>query len=324
MTLITMKSDIKLKQIFSMFLLWLLVISSLTGCDNRAEALELAKTGQITAETMAKYYESLIQDTYETWDYEAFLIGKDRKPGDPIVTPDAVNYTKRIEELNKRVKLARILASTYKALQELSSYDASGEISKSAGELKDSLSGLGDLPGLNVVPTELFKMVIEDLAKWKQSRDIRKGSALISQVLQQLYELFNKESATYKSFVKEKGDQVTILVEYLIDEEKVTSLALLQKVPDSFGLKLVGTDKPVEKGSEIAKALIEMVKVRGERIAQMSAQAADGIKQSIAYLIANHRQLQEKRGLTLSGTLQGLERAKAYIDEINKLRTENK
>ncbi len=306
-----------------MLLLWMLVMSSLTGCDNRAEALELAKAGQTTAETMAKYYESLIQDSYDTWDYEAFLIGKDRAAGDPIVLPDTARYTTRIEELNKRVKLAKNLAATYKALQELSSYDASGEVSDSVGNLADSIQGLGIFPTSGVNPTPLFQMVVQDLVAWKQSKDIRKGSALIMQVLQKLYDLFDRESNAYKSIVREKGQQVTLLAEYLIGQEKVTSIGLLQKIAEAFGVKLIGVDTAVTTPA-IKEAMKMMITVRGDRLAQMSAQAADGIKQSIVVLIANHRQLQQKQGLSLGSLMQGLERATAYIDEINKLREKDK
>ncbi len=319
-----LKPNANLKQTFVALLLWVIVISSLTGCDKSAEGVELAKAGQSTAETMANYYESLIQDTYDTWDYESFLIGKDKQPGEQL--PPSVSgadlYTKRIEELNKRVKLAKNLASTYEALQELSSYDASGEVSKSVGELADSIGGLGVFPKAAINPTSLFQMAAKDLIDWKKSKDIRKGSALILQVLQRLYDLFDKESRAYKSIVNEKGEQVTILMEYLIGKEKVTSLGLLQRVPESFGLKLIGADTAV-KEPDVKEALKEMTNVRGKRIADMSARAADGIKQSIAVLIANHNQLEQKQGLTLSGLLQGLEKARAYIDEVNKLRAEN-
>ena len=301
-------------------LLLVMIMSFITGCDNRPEALELAKAGQQTAETMATYYELLIQHTYDTWDFEAFMISADREPGDQVEPIDEAKLNKRIEELNKRIKLARTLAGTYKSMQELSSYDASGEISKSAGDLKDSIEGLGVLPGSGVVPTSLFKMVIEDLVKWKQSKDIRKASALISRLLEQLTEMFSREMPVYKSIVEERGNKITLLMNYLIGKKKVTSLGLLQKVPETFGLKLLGADAAVED-DKTRNALIELVKTRGKRIAQMSAQAADGIKQSLLVLIQNHRKLELKQGLTLSGLLEGLERAKAYIDEINKSRT---
>ncbi len=314
-----LQKNTRLKRVFAMLLLWVLVMSSLTGCDNRAEALELAKVGQATTETMAKYYESLIQDTYDVWDYEAFRLSIVRQPSDPVLTVDGTKLRKRVEELNKRIKLVKNLASTYKSLQELSSYDASGEVSKSVGDLSDSIRGLGIFPDSGINPTAIFQMVAQDLVAWKQSKDIRKGSALILQVLQKLYDLFDKESPAYKSIVEEKGNKIIILMNYLIGKKKVTSLGLLQKIPDSFGLKLVEADKPVED-EDTKRAMIEMITVRGQRIAQMSAQAADGIKQSIAGLIDNHRKLQQKQGLTLSNLMEGLERAKAYIDEINKLR----
>lgn len=326
MTQLISKPNSKFKRVSALFLILVIGLATLTSCDNRKEALELAKTGANTAETMAKYYESLIQDTYDVWDMEAFLLQADIREGETAPTFSSTQQArllKRVEELNKRVKLARRLASTYNALQELASYDASGEVGKSVGSLADSIKSLGVIPGAGVIPSSIFGMVAEDLTKWKQSKDIRKGSVLILQAIEKLHELFQKESEVYISIPEEKGNKIRRMVEYLIKKEKVTSLPLLQKVPESLGLKLVGADTPV-KDEQTKNALIEIAKVRGQRNAQLSAMAADAIEQSLEKLANNHRKLQNKEGLSLGELKEAFERAKAYIDAINKQREENK
>jgi hypothetical protein len=253
MTQIKMKSKTMFKRSFALFLLWAVVISSLIGCDNREEALELAKAGKEASDTMAKYYETLIQDTYDIWDLEAFRVYSDVEEGTTLSSKQQEEFRKSTdklrdttEELNKRLKLAQQLASTYNALQELASYNASGEVKKSVEGLADSINGLGLIPGAEVVPSSIFGMAAEDLTKWKQSKDIRKGSALIVQTIEKLQELFRKEAEAYRSIPEEKSNKIASALEYLITKEKATSLPLVQKVPESLGLKLVEADKPVK------------------------------------------------------------------------------
>jgi hypothetical protein len=330
MTQIKMKSKTMFKRSFALFLLWAVVISSLIGCDNREEALELAKAGKEASDTMAKYYETLIQDTYDIWDLEAFRVYSDVEEGTTLSSKQQEEFRKSTdklrdttEELNKRLKLAQQLASTYNALQELASYNASGEVKKSVEGLADSIKGLGLIPGAEVVPSSIFGMAAEDLTKWKQSKDIRKGSALIVQTIEKLQELFRKEAEAYRSIPEEKSNKIASALEYLITKEKATSLPLVQKVPESLGLKLVEADKPV-KDEQTKNALIGIVTVRGERNAQMSALAASAIEKSLEELAKNHRQLQNKEGLNLGEIKEKVERAKAYIDAINEAKKENK
>jgi hypothetical protein len=327
MSIITKVSDSKLRRAAGILMVLVLFVGStvFTGCGNQSEALELAKAGAGTADTMAKYYETLIQDTYDTWDMEAFLLSTDVEAGEsapPISAAERTILMKRVEELNKRIRLARHLASTYNALQELSAYDASGEVEKSAGNLAESIVSLKPLSSGGVDPSKIVGMVAGDITSWKQTKDIRKGSELILEAIEKLHELFEKESEVYKSIPEEKGQKMVRVLTYLIQKEKVTSLPLLQKVPDSLGLKLIGSDTPV-KDDQTKNALIEIVKVRGQRNTQLSAMAADGITQALETLASNHRKLQNKNGLSLTDITAAVERANAYIDAISKLKKEN-
>ena len=325
MTKLKSKSNSKLKRLSALALLLTMLFSTLTGCDNRQEASQLAKTGAIGADTLAKYYDSLIQDTYDIWDMSAFLVQAGLKQGDvPIPLSDKAvgELQKTVEELNKRVRLAKNLSSTYGALQELSSYDASGEVKKSTESLADSIKGLGVIPGATAVPSKVFGMIAEDITKWKQSKDIRKGSALILQTVEKLHVLFQQESKAYKSISTEKAKISKRAINYLINKEQVTSLPLLQKIPEPLGLKLLEVDKAV-KDPQTKKALIEVVSARENRLAQMLSASADSIESSLLRLASNHRLLQNKTGLSLGDVISGFERAKAYIDEVNKSRNGN-
>lgn len=305
-----------LRKALSISLILLLLLAPLTGCDNRAEGEQLAKAGAATAETLAKYYESLVQDALDIWELEAF---NSSIRGIEFSHAAQDNLQKQIDSLNARARLARGLMSTYNALKDLSSFDASGQVKESAEGLVGAIKGLPIFPASGINPAGIFGMIAEDITKWKQSKDIRKGSELILKVLERLTELFQKESQAYKSFATERGSKFENVIDFLIQNKMVLALPLLQKVPDSLGLKLAAADKPVES-PETRAALVELARVRVRRIALMSAGAADGIMQSLGQLVSNHKEFQAKRGLSLETVMAGLERARAYIDEINKLR----
>ncbi|MBV9929001.1 MAG: hypothetical protein JOZ96_28570 [Acidobacteria bacterium] len=323
-----------LSSTLALFLL-LPILAGLTGCDNRAEGEALAKTGAAAADTLAKYYDSLIQDTIDTWEFEAFNVSIRNSmaaaaaggaaPQHPI-TFDAREQDllqKRLDALNARAKLARRLVTTYNALKDLSTFDASGAVKSSAEALATEITGLTSLPQAGINPSTLFGMVASDIAGWKQSRDIRKGSKILLSIVEGLTKLVDAEKDVYKSITEERGNKAIIVAQYLIENKMVLALPLLQKVPDSLGIKLAGADKPVIDAPTIA-GLMEMIRVRMLRMATLSAGAADSMSAGLADLATAHQELQAKRGLSLDGVLAAVARAQAYVDEINKLREAKK
>ena len=310
-------------------------MAGLTGCDNRAEGEALAKSGAAAADTLAKYYDSLIQDTIDTWEFEAFNVSIRNSmsaaaaggaaPQNPITFDPRQQdlLQKRLDALNGRAKLARSLLATYNALKDLSTYDASGAVKGSAEALATEIVGLTRLPQAGIDPSNLFGMVAGDIAAWKQSRDIRKGSQILLRLVEDLTKLFDAEKDVYKSITEERGNKAIIVAQYLIENKMVLALPLLQKVPDSLGIKLAGADKPVDNAATIA-GLVEMIRVRMLRMATLSAGAADNMRTALGNLATAHHELQAKRGLSLDGVLAAVARAQDYVDEINKLREAKK
>jgi hypothetical protein len=162
-------------------------------------------------------------------------------------------------------------------------------------------------------------MVASDIAAWKQSRDIRKGSQLILRTVEGMSKLFEAESQIYKQIARERSRKAMLVARYLIRNKHVLALPLMNKVPDELGIKLSGADKAVECGATM-NALVELIRVRMARTGNLSASAADNMKTAIEGLAQNHQKLQAKSGLSLDGVLAGLARAQAYVDEIEKLR----
>lgn len=325
-----------------------LLTAALTGCDNRAEGEALAKAGAATSESLATYYDSLVQETVDIWEYEAFNVAIRNARPSPSPTPapcprpgagvpapaerdDEVEETitfspaqqrrlqTQIDALSRRAKLARRLLSTYNSLKELSTYDASGAVKTSAENLATSITNLTPLPDAGVNPSTFFGMVASDIIKWKQSRDIRKGSELILKAVDGLQKLFENESAAYKSITRERNRKLMIVAKYMIRNKHVLALPLLQKVPEALGIRLAGGDSPVANCDTI-EALVGMMDARMQRYEFLSGGTADGVAQALQGLAENHRELQAKRGLSLDSLLEGLARAQAYVDEIKKLR----
>jgi hypothetical protein len=310
-------------------------LAGLTGCDNRAEGEALAKTGAAAADTLAKYYDSLIQDTIDTWEFEAFNVSIRNSmgaaaaggaaPQHPITFDPALQskLQEQLDALNARAKLARRLLATYNALKDLSTSDASGAVKSSAEALATEIAGLKVFPAGGVNPSTLFGMAASDIAAWKQSRDIRKGSKILLAIVEGMTKLFDAEKDAYKSITEERGNKALVVAQYLIENKMVLALPLLQKVPDSLGIKLAGADRPVDNAATIA-GLVEMISVRMLRMATLSAGAADSMRAGLADLATAHQELQAKRGLSLDGVLAAVARTQDYVDEINKLREAKK
>lgn len=301
-------------------LLLLLVLSSFTGCNNTAEGVKLAEAGIATADTLAKYYDSLAEDLVDIWEWEAF---NSAVRGTSFSDVEQQSIQDQIDALNHRASLARRLGSTYAALKELGSYNASEDVKKSADSLAKAIMGLPPLSGSSVDPSGIFGNIASDIVAWKQSRDMKKGGELILRTLTKLTELFDRESDAYKSIAEERGNKIENIIDFSVRHKIVLALPLLQKVPDSLGLKLAGADKPVEN-EETILGLVAIARVRARRMALMSAGAADNVRQALEQLVRNHKNFRDNYGLSLASVLAGIEKAQSYLDEINKLRTHEK
>ncbi len=296
-----------------------LALLSLNGCGDQKAGEELAKAGIAAGNTLANYYDSLVQDTVDIWEMEAFL---DSIRGVSFDENQQKPLQDQIEALQHRARLARRLVSTYNALKELSSYDASVEVKGAAEKLAQEVQGIPSLPNSSVNPSSIIGSLAGDIAAWQQSKDIKKGSKLILDTLKKLKELYDRETKAYKSIALERGNKVSNVVEHLLTKKLVIGLPLLQKASESLGLPWAADKKPIEDEQTI-KALVEVARVRTQRMAFLSSDAADNVAESISLLIYNHQEFQNKKGLTLSEMLAAIQKAQSYIDEISKLRQES-
>jgi hypothetical protein len=289
------------------------VLLGASGCERRQEAQELAKAGKQTAETLATYYESLMQDTVDTWELQAFYssvkgIWFDQESEEQLET--------RLEALQSRARMARRLAAAYGALLALSDYDASAEVKGAAEDLSGAVRELPPIKADAPDPTGIIGTLAGDLAAWKQSRDLREGSRLLQRALDRIYELYQREQEVCLSISRERSVLMGTVTEHLITEEKVDAWPLLERVPKEFGLQWLG--RPTTSAER--QGLANVVRARALRMELLSTAAAENTGQALAALRENHRGFQEKRGLSLESVLAGLEKAQTYLDDIAKLR----
>jgi hypothetical protein len=288
-------------------------VSLLAACGNRDAGTALAKAGADTASTLAGYYNSLAQDTVDTWEMEAFY---DSIQGIPFDDNSQKLYQDRIDALNRRAQMAGDLCALYTALAQLASYDASTEVGDAALRLSKDLKSIPIVPGSGVDASALVKSVAGDLASWKQSRDMVKGSRLIVETLEKIERIFQSEVGAYKSIAKDRGLTLANVLEYLIQKNMVITTSLLQKVPESLGLSL----SPVPTDERTTKAVVQLARVRLARISLLSSSAADSTDHTLLLLIQNHRNFQAKKQLSISEVLAGLQRAQTYLDDISRLK----
>lgn len=297
------------------------------SCDNRTEALELAKEGRSTALAIVKFYDSLIQDTRDTWELEVFLLNSNitESEDDELVLSETQKglLRTRMEEIQKRAKLARTLAATYTALEKFASYDARGEIEGSVTNLASSISGLGVIPlptaeGNKIDPSKIFGMIAGDIAAWKQSKDLREGSVLIEATIRKTQVLFYLEKAAYQYIASERGRKIKRSLTQCIKKKNCSSSPL-----KSYLIQMNLNPDDVDKASEDRQTMfgiLGIVTTRNEEISRKYVSAADGIDQSLNGLAENHQKFQNKEGLSLGEIKQGIERASEYLKAIEEIR----
>lgn len=316
------------RKMIATLLIFVISLSFLTvACDNREEGKKLADAGITSGEKIAEFYDSLAQDAVDTIEFESYLSIEN---GTPINESARNNFEETIIAIRKRGQMARRLASSYRSLKDLASYDAGGAVKESATNLADSLKGLPILPGSSVIPSNIIGMLAEDIMDWKHSGDIRKGSKLLLLTLVKIKELMEKEKEAYESISEERGNKAGRIIESLIKRERVTSLPLLQKVPKSLNLQLIKADEPIKcknDNSEEDKlcqnfkdSLAEIAKVQFYRLSIASSGAASSALITLDGLIESHNSFGKEKGRGISQALAGIERLQAYLDEIKKLR----
>lgn len=305
-------------------------LAASVGCVSRTDAQKLADTGVSMANSLANYYDTLGREVDDLVEMEAFNDALRAIP-----TTDFRTYEDQMEQteegLERRARLARQLAATYQSLRDLSSYDASGEVSNSFDELRKALAGIPPIKSLSASsaanppadPAQLLSKGAGLLASWKQSRDIGKAVESVTETLGGLDTLFGRELPAYQSISAEKMEKTTALASALIKKKQVIVWPLVEKDLESIDLKLAHPDQPPSDPA-LMGGLAAVVQARAVRLQSLADSAGQSLLDGLNRQLTSQRQFQAKQGISVSDIQTAVDQANAYLDEIAKQKQSGK
>ena len=299
-----------------LFLTILALVLCQVSCKEAAAAQDLAKAGAATADALAAYYDSLVQDTIDIIEFEAFISSM---RGVQYTDEDQKVLEHQIDSLNARSRMARALSSAYGAFGNLANYKTDTSITPAAKDLGDALKGVKELPQSNIDPSQYIGQAATKLVEWKQARDIHRANEMLLVSVVAMETLFAKETDAYRSISEERSNKVNDILKYLIGKDKVSAWPLLDRVPKSLGLSWSGNQNAVADDAT-KKALIALASARERRLALISANVADDLKQSLAQIGHSHEELRDKKSPVMSTVDELIAKARAGLAEIAGIR----
>lgn len=325
------------------FLLLPLLVLGLSGCKPKEneEAQSLASSGSTTAATLASYYESLAENVEQQPELEIFYRGINSLPA--LTLQDQKQFEQQALALHHREQMAQRLEAFYKALQNLSSYNASADLNKSVDNLTASFNQISADPPIapastsKISPSDIFKPVIDGLVAWKQTRSIERGIKTIQPTLLGVKELVDEETSVYQIITARHykllvGNQATPtyqlctpsqvtpegIAEYLIKTQSLNLQFLLKQIPELQGLPW----NPQAVKDPVTKcAMVRSLNLTLATLEINSQQAPQNLSKSLQALVEEHKKFLQKQPLTLTNILAYQEQAQVYIDLLKKLRT---
>lgn len=295
------------------------VITFLCGCRVHDDAKQLAVAGSESTRALAGYYDTLVQDTVDTWELEAIFRGT-ANPPIPFSTAEQRLYQERIDALSTRAQLARDFSACYASIEQLAEADSTTTISQAYTHTTPQLQELPALPGSRVTPETL--LVLKGLADWKQTSDLRKANALALQQVKGLSTLFNEERAAYQLIGTERHDVVSAVGRRLLEQKKLNGRELLERIPVLVGLPWANGQPALDDAGTINTMVVllttrsERRKIQSERIAVNMATALEGLVQS-------HAQFQQQKAIRLNDVLPYAREAQRFVNELKSSPTKD-
>lgn len=223
----------------SIIVAMLIVLSlGLTGCVRslRNDAAKVARAGSVSAKQMAAYYESLEQDTLDTYELNAFRevyllqkkydeeLRKTKEEGRPLPPPPSLEmsqvdkllfqeYQKTYDALAARARLARAMQDAYDSYSHLAEYDSTQEILNRLSDLIKTVNAAASLSlpdpsgTVSTVVQGLFKDIVTELTTIQQNRKLLRESNGLIPILKKLKEIFDAEKILYGGDTTVKNSQ---------------------------------------------------------------------------------------------------------------------
>jgi hypothetical protein len=267
--------------------LLLVLVFSACGEEQKKAAQGLVKSGSTTADQLANYYSSLAEKRSE---YLVYYRLEQAQAGTTVPNSVEDAFAEQEEALAARAAMAVKLKALYVALGELIDYDAPGEISKAAGDLKAEIEGVVNkklsVAGLSAADTNtILTKAISALVQMAQFRAFKKNAGRPEIVLSSITELFESEQKIYVQIAQDYDEETKKIAEYLFIHDYVNGLSSFQKPLDRFGLQINAQSTP---STEMRAYTLGNIERQCAQYQKQSAEQADAMLSSLKALKKKH------------------------------------
>ena len=267
----------------------ILLIAILSGCgpEEKKAAQGLVKSGTKASSGLAEYYDSLGQKRSE---YLALFKFDLTRTGASLAPKLENDFKEQEEALATRAQMARKLQGLYDALGKLIDYDASGEISSAAKDLKSEIEKVVGkklaIPGLaGVDPGPILDKAIKAITEWVQLRQFRRNSPKVEVVLDSVSQLFRAEQLLYVQIAQDYDKETSAIALFLYTNHQATSLSAFQRYLDLYGLQ---PNASAPDDSVIRAWTVDLLNKKLAERQSSSQKEADSVFQSLVALKKRH------------------------------------
>lgn len=302
------------------YLLIGIIAVSLAGCrdKNNAAAVRLSQTGVQTADNLTTYYDCLAEDAVCCWQMTTLCYSVEGAE-DWEYEANNKNYRDIIHSLRARAHLARSISSAYKALNDLASYDAPGEMSEAAKGLGEAIGSIAPISDSGILPAQLFAAAGSELAAAQQSRDIKRGTRALSSIVNTTAYLFEKEKPIYDSILKGRAASADKLYSDLLHRNLAATKLLTAKVTKPLGLEWI--EQPKAQGDANAnRGILKLAAIQSELLEQDMAAMGLFTLQSLKDLSTSSNTFVTNGTANTAKIQDSLRKAQYYLNEASKIR----
>jgi len=293
-------------------LLLLLCVVNLCGCRLRDDATRVATDGNAAATALASYYDTLVQDTLDTWELEAIFRGT-ATPPIPFPAPEQRVYQARLTALRARGQAARDLAAVYGAFEHLTTYRSADTIRATYARVTQHRHQLPPLSGSAAPPASL--LLAQGVTDLRQVSDIKAANALILHDVTALATVFQQEQEAYQLIGAERHTSVSAVGRRLLEQKKLNGKALLERIPMLVDLPWA-TGQPTLEEPGTINLMVALLLTRSERRAIQAEQAAVNLALALHGMVQNHTRLLTQQAVRLQDVLPYARDAQRLLDAV--------
>jgi hypothetical protein len=291
--------------------------------------VELAKSGSAASTAVASSVSSVrsgLEDYVEGLYLLNPLTSRPLPKDDMLGSIDSVSRS-----LAARVRVFRELGNTYAAFAGLGSYDAEAEVRSSLNDLTTAVNGyaqtIGAKPPVSNVAGALAERGFGFLARWYQSRLIKRSSEEIRSRLLAILALLEEETAHYQDIAEAEGIVRGETAKAIWNRGLACPHPIIRQQVANVGLEydpeaLVAAGVNVCDSSDLEwnKAVTLVLTRRADRRIAAERGIIASNAATLRSLVVAHKQLEERKPITLEGLRQQTQSLRELLEELARLR----